>query len=433
MAVTVNITPRHLATGDWSISLVSNSPTSATYSDCVLLKLGEFSIGSQSDLDESFNLPPNVDLEIAIRPLTEQNLNLFFNLFTIYTTEVTITKDGSTYFKGYVDPVQTEINPYNYSIKINVSFASFITKSTDSKTNPLGFNISSTAPMTNNYFIWYYYDKFFEYQNLSPHYNTLIVDENIIGRYDDGLGGFFYSTVDGYNNTTFTSYLTTVNPYWFSTGYANNAPAQLGDTLKNLAKELGLIFTVGLENKYYLQSRWKISGKTTTSITREQTIDHYTRTILGKDGLVVKVWSWNGTTWLLDNTYTEGIVTYNADGTIANSSQVETLNVHNIYAGGNYVGGYPGDIRYNANYIITEFSVDGGSAFGNLADVLTEPIASNVLTNRRNTVITVNGIDWDYMDYYTIARELDTYTYRCRMLKIDVEKNQTTLDLVQIF
>ena len=431
MAFNLTLTPKHLSTGEWEISFYAATANTYTLNNCVLLTIGEFSVGANSDIDESFSMPPAVDVEFQIRDLSESNLNLVHNVFTTYPVEVTIEKDGVSYFEGIVDANSVESDSYNYSIACQVVWASTKVKTLDSKTNPMSFNLGATAPQTNNYFIWYYYLKMFAIQNLSTHYDTLEVDENIIGRYFNGEEEN-WSTIAGYDNSVVRSYLVTVNPFWFTTGYDNVAPAQLGDTLKMLAKHFGLIFTVGLGDKYYLQSRWKIT-KTPVAISREETIEQYTRTVQAKEGLVLRYWTWNGSDWILANTYISGNVTYNSDGSIANSSEVETINIYNIFGGGNYVSGYPTDIRYNANYIIEDFSVDGGSAFGNLADVLEEPIWSNIGENRRNPVVTVNGIDWDFMDYYTLYREQNNYTYRVRQMKINVEKNQTELDLIQIF
>jgi len=434
MAVTINLNPHTIVKDVWKITITSTSPLTTTYNDCMLTNLGEFVVGSQSDTDESFSMPPSVNIKFQIRPFTA--LNAVFNSITAYDTEVLIErKVGAayqTYFKGRIDSESVELDHWKYIVSFNVVFGSYKTKSVDAKTNPLTFNISAVAPQTNNYFVWYYYDKLFDYQNLSTHYNTLIVDENIIGRYDDGDGGFYYSTINGYDNGGFTSYLTTTNPYWFTTGYANRAPAQLGDSLKTLTKHFGLIFTVGLENKYYLLSRWKVEGKTPVSLKNIDVIESYARSMQGKEGLLLRKYNWNGSTWLLNASTTYGNVTYNADGSIANSTGVETIDLYNIFAGGNYVGGYPGDIRYNANYILEQFSVDGGITFDDNR-IIGESIWNNVGYRRRNTVVTINGIDWNFEDYYTFERDNDLYTYRCRQMKIDVEKNQTELDLVQVF
>lgn len=432
MATTINIVPRHFPTGDWSIQIISNTSTTGTFNDCVLTKIGDFTIGSDSDLDESFSMPPNVDMEFQIRPMTENNLNLMFNIFTTYTTEVIITKDSVTFFRGYIDPVQTEIDPYNYTISVNITFATYVTKSVKAKDNPLDFNIGASAPQTDNYFMWYYFDAFFDYLNLAPNYTNLEIDQNIIGRYFNGED-YSWATVSGHDNGGTVDYISVFNPFWMSTGYGDESPTQLGDTMKNMAKYLGLIFTIGLGDTYYLQSRWKVAGKTPVIINREKTIEHFTRTILAKDGMIISRLYWDGSAWGATNTYTLGNVVYDSSGNIENSNFVEKLDIYCTMGGAHYHPSYPDDVRYNVNTYIADFSVDGGSTWGNIADVLEEIIWDNIGRNRRNTVVTVDGIDWDYLSYYTLEREINTYTYRVRQMKINVEKNQTELDLIQIF
>lgn len=436
MAFALSLQPKHLVTGEWEINFSAATSNTYTLNDCVLTSISEFSIGANSDLDESFSMPPNVDIEFQIRPSTESNLNLVHNVFTNYVTEVSIEKDGVVYFEGIIDGNSVEQNPYDYTISCSIIWASTKIKSLAAKDNPMSFNISATAPQSNIYFTSYYFDKFFEVQNLSPQYDTLECDSDLVGRYGDGEGGWYYATITGYNNGSFSSSLAHNNKFWFDggTNYAVESPVQLGDSIKSLAKHYGLIFTVGLSDKYYLQSRWKVT-KTPVSITREQTIEHYTRTIIGKEGFAIRYWTWNSGTNVYDltDTNTYGIVTYTNAGTIDNATGVELIDIYKWYYGASYNGSYPSDMRYVDYTEINSFEIGGSSTWDAFHNVAGDLIWTNISANRRNAVVTVDGIDWDFMDYFTLEREQNNYTYRVRQMKINVEKNQTELDLIQIF
>lgn len=413
-------------------------------------KLGEFNYGNDEDVD-TILYPANVKIEFTFsasdiplhfgggtygdfRNFEKEYFNLI-NKFSFLDTSVTINRDGSEYFIGFVDQKNKGGSFEEKTIEITALSDLSKLKDLDPSTfdpgqlytlpvNPYGNTVSFADVIKETI------------KKVLPNFGSVFVLSDLKSETNyTFLGQPWHATADYFGD--FSSY------FWGTDKFATAI-----DLIRSVCSQFGCVGIVK-GNNFYMQSRFAIPSqealtlKTREFIKNEGPTPYYSQKLEGLQALVYQM----GDGSYYEATY--GTVTKDGD-TVVNRDEVETIVMHACGGdppgvdGATYpllvrniwirVPGYVAGIGNEQWISSVRNSFYGGvRAVDNqtaLWRVVAESIWDQIQYDRLIYQLEMKGTGWQYDKFYKFEYGL-TETFRPRKLRYNYPNKSTVMDVIK--
>lgn len=403
------------------IELIENPPFDPPTLFPELVKISEFSLGSDEDSD-LINLPGEVSVELFFYEDTKDTIELLQYLQQKISSEfinVYFYLNSELIFQGYIDPStdRLKLNEDKKTIQLSILDQTLRIRDLDPKTNP------------------------FNYPNLND--NRKIIDliqdffiNNIFGYDNYILGLEQYSTIEaqaiiGSNYITFffDQLYANLNFYYRPLGAGYD---RLIDVLKSILINYNLIAYIGFDRKLYLIPRFDGLNEI-FEVQKYNLIDKPEYKITDKiDG--VKVHVWKGSHPKENNYYIYTLGNY-TDGD-NNSEELFIDQPCGSFPGGSYSGIA---VIYNSQYYWIEPDRvrykkrdDSYSGYNSLYKLVADDNWDKIKFPRLKCEIEVDGIFDKWTPKYAYKLFNSDILFRASKFKYDIIKNKTRISMRQI-